>query len=418
MGRIFWLPTRDEREEADMVTSSQWTTIHTLRRHGTAIRAIARMVGLARNTVRAALKLPETPTGARPPRGSAVLRPWRAQLPALALAVGFNAQRLFQDLRDAGYRGGYDVVKRAVAPLRATQEAEATPRFETPAGEQGQVDFGSTWAWLGDVRTRVHCFVLTLGYSRRMYVEWVLDETLATLLACHHHAFEHFGGMPQELLYDNPKTIVRRHDAEGKVLEWHPLLADALAYYGITPRACRVYRAQTKGKVESGIKYVKGNFLPNCRFTSLMDLNAQAATWNAGVADVRIHGTTHQRPLDRFAAEREALTPLGSRPAYVLRHPSGRKVAADGFVDFQANRYSVPPFLVGQGVTVWLRPHGQVEVEHRGEIVARHAELTGRHQWSQAPEHRPAFPGRPPARAPEPPVVIRPLQVYEEVSHG
>lgn len=418
MGRIFWLSTPDRGEEATMLTRDQWTTIQTLRRQGRAIRAIARDLGLARNTVRAALVQPEAPTGARPRRGSRVLGPWLEQLPALAMAVHYNAHRLFQDLRAAGYCGCYDTVKQAVAPLRAAEEEVATVRFETPPGKQGQVDFGSTWAWLGDARVRVHCFVLTLGFSRRMYAEWVLDEALSTFLACHHHAFEHFGGMPQELLYDNPATVVRRHDAEGKVLEWHPTMADALAYYGITPRACHVYRAQTKGKVESGIKYVKRNFLPNRRFAGLADLNAQTAAWNATIADVRIHGTTHERPLARFARERDSLMPLGSRPKYVITHPSGRKVASDGFVDFQANRYSVPPRLAGQGVTVWLRPQGWVEVEHRGEVVARHREMTGRHQVIQDSAHRPVFPGRPPARPMEPPVVIRPLAVYEEVSHG
>lgn len=401
-----------------MLTTDQWTTIQTLRRQGRGIRGIARALDLSRNTVKAALKQPEAPTGARPKRGSRVLGHWLAQLPALAQAVGFNAQRVFQDLRGAGYAGSYLTVQRAVRPLRESATSEAVLRFETAPGEQGQVDFGSTWVWLGIARVRVHCFVMTLGYSRRQYVEWVLDEGLATLLACHHHAFEHFGGMPAELLYDNPKTIVRRHDADGKVLEWHPILSDALAYYGVSPRACRVYRAQTKGKVESGIKYVKRNFVPNRESASLADLNAQTDAWNATIADVRIHGTTHQRPLDRFREEASALLPLGSRPAYVIEHPAGRKVASDGFVDFQANRYSVPPTLVGQGVTVRLRPGGQVEVAHRGEIVARHLEVTGRHQVVQDPAHRPGFPGRPPARAPEPPVVIRPLSVYEEVTHG
>lgn len=418
MGRIFWLPTREGREEADMLTRDQWTTIHTLRRQGRGIRAIGRDLGLARNTVKAALRQPDGPGGQRAPRRRRFLGPWMDQLPALALAVGFNAHRLFQDLRAAGYRGCYDTVKQVVAPLRAQHEAEGVVRYETPAGQQGQVDFGSTWAWLGGVRTRVHCFVLTLGYSRRAYVEWGLDETLGTLLGCLHRAFEQFGGMPAELLFDNPKTIVKRHGADGGVLEWHPVLADALAYYGVVPRACRVYRAQTKGKVESGVKYVKGNFLPNRTFASLADLNQQTAVWNATIADVRVHGTTHQRPLDRFREERGALLPLGSRPRYVMQVPAGRKVASDGFVDFQANRYSVPPRLVGQGVTVRLRPGGIVEVEHRGEVVAQHAELAGRHQVSQQAEHRPSFPGRPPAREPEPPVVIRPLTVYEEVSHG
>lgn len=419
MGRIFCgLSIAERQEEAQMLTQDQWTTIQTLRRQGQSIRGIARDLGLARNTVKAALRQPKAPTGQRARRGSRVLGPWLDQLPALALAVAFNAQRVFQDLRAAGYAGSYRQVQRAVQPWREAHHAEAVVRYETPPGKQGQVDFGSTWVWLGEQRTRVHCFVMTLGYSRRAYVEWVLDEGLATLLACHHHAFEHFGGMPAELLYDNPKTIVKRHGEDGRVLEWHPVLADALGYYGVTPRACRVYRAQTKGKVESGIKYVKRNFLPNRTFSSLVDLNAQTAAWNATIADVRVHGTTHQRPVARFRDEQAALLPLGSRLRYVISTPAGRKVARDGYVEYQANRYSVPPRLVGQGVSVRARPGGWVEVEHRGEVVARHRELQGRHQWSQDPAHRPTFPERTPAGPPEPPVVIRPLSVYEEVARG
>ncbi len=124
-------------------------------------------------------------------------------------------------------------------------------------------------------------------------------------------SFRHFGGVPLSCLYDNPRTQVLGR-SEGKVL-WHPVFEDFARFYGFIPRACRPYRAQTKGKTESGVKYVKRNALAGRRFSSWEELNDWLETWCVTVADLRIHGTTHERPIDRFA--REGLKPLGDRPA-------------------------------------------------------------------------------------------------------
>ena len=153
MGRIFWLPAQDGREGA-MLSKDQWTTIHLLRQQGRPIRALARDLGLSRNTVRAALQQTEAPTGQRPRRGGGVLGPWLGQIAELAAAVGFNATRLYQDLKAAGYAGGYEMVKRAVRTMRAAREQEAVQRYETPPGKQAQVDWGSVLVWFGSVQVR------------------------------------------------------------------------------------------------------------------------------------------------------------------------------------------------------------------------------------------------------------------------
>jgi transposase len=162
-----------------------------------------------------------------------------------------------------GYTGGYDVVKQFVKPLRDAfrRDAEATLRFETAPGVQGQADWGSRFAWFGDKRVRVHFFALVLGYSRRMFSKGYKNERLVHLLAGHEAAFSWFGGRPREILYDNPKTMVKSRDLESGKVAMNPTFRDFSAHYGYRPRFCHPYRARTKGKIESGIKYIKKNFL-------------------------------------------------------------------------------------------------------------------------------------------------------------
>ena len=211
-------------------------------------------------------------------------------------------------------------------------------RFETGPGEQAQVDYGQIWVWIGAQLEKVHLFVFTLGYSRRLYSRGYQNERLSTLLDGHQRAFAWFGGVTVTCLYDNPRTLVLGR-SENKVL-WHPLFEDCARYYGFTPRACQPHRPRTKGKVESGVKYVKRNALAGRRFNSWDELNGWLERWSIEVADLRIHGTTHERPIDRYA--REQLTPLGIRPPYHYQRVQMRQVANDALVMLGAARYSVP----------------------------------------------------------------------------
>ena len=252
--------------------------------------------------------------------------------------------------RPKAFTGGYQQVQRALQPLRTARRwaTRATVRFETGPGEQAQVDFGQLRVWIADVATPVHFFVFTLGFSRRAIVYVYRNERLDTLLDGHERALRHFGGVPLSCLYDNPRTITLGR-AAGLVL-WHPRVEDFARYYGFTPRACQPYRARTKGKVESGVKYVKRNALAGRRFPHWAALEAWLEEWAATVADVRVHGTTHERPIDRFG--RETLTPLGRQPPYHYEATRRRIVAADALVAIAAGRYSVPVRYVGQTVDV------------------------------------------------------------------
>lgn len=188
-------------------------------------------------------------------------------------------------------------------PLRAeaTLASLTQRRFETAPGQQAQVDWGQVKVSFISGPTEVHVFVMTLGYSRRAWAEGFENERMGNLLAAHEHAFEHFGGRCSELLYDRMRTVILG-TTDGRP-RWNPTFEAFARHWGFEPRVCRPYRAQTKGKVESGVKYVKRNFIPGRVFRDLDDFNEQLREWLSSIADVREHGTTHQRPIDRFAEE-------------------------------------------------------------------------------------------------------------------
>ena len=320
---------------------------------GEGVKQIARDLGVDRKTVKAWRR-----RGTWRPRPSGrrrrALEAFADFLDKRAPEVGWNGAVLHRELQGLGFTGGYLQVQRYLQPQRAARQwaAVATTRYETAPGEQAQVDFGQLRVWIGDTETVVHLFVFTLGYSRRLWTRAYPHERLDVVLDAHERAFRWFDGVPLSCLYDNPRTQVlgRR---EGHVL-WHPAFDDFARYYGFTPRACQPYRARTKGKVESGVKYVKRNALAGRRFASWEALNAWLEEWALTVADGRVHGTTHEPPRVRFT--REQLTPLGHRAPYRFEHVRQRRVPADALVAIAAARYSVPVQYVGTTVAVHETP--------------------------------------------------------------
>jgi transposase len=389
---------------------------------GEQIKTIARELGVDKKTIKRWRR-----RGAWQPRATRgyvkAIDVHREFLERRGPEVGWNGIVLLRELRTQGFTGGYQQVQRALQPLRTTRRwaARATVRFETGPGEQAQVDFGQLQVWIGDVATPVHFFVFTLGFSRRAVAYAYRNERLDTLLDGHERALRHFGGVPISCLYDNPRTITLGRSA-GQVL-WHPRFEDFARYYGFTPRACQPYRARTKGKVESGVKYVKRNALAGRRFPHWAALEAWLEEWATTVSDVRIHGTTHERPLDRFA--RETLTPLGSHPPYHYDAPRRRIVAADALVAIAAGRYSVPVRYVGQPVDV--RETATHFVIMAGDTcIAQHVKA-GRHAVVMEPAHYQGLlrPGAPtlveapqwdPAYQALGAVEIRDLAIYEALS--
>jgi hypothetical protein len=231
------------------------------------------------------------------------------------------------------------------------------------------------------------------------------------------------------VLLDNPKALVTHHDRETREVTFNDRFQAFARYWGFRPRACAPCRARTKGKDENGVGYVKKNAVAGRRFASWEAFEAHLAHWMRTVADVRIHGTTGERPVDRFAAaEAAGLRPLDGRPPFFQVRELHRKVQADGTVGIDTNHYSVPWRLIGTDVTVEVSD-GVVRVLRAGTEVARHAQATGRRQRVIDARHldgvvgvRPGGPAAPtPADAVAPrldPDLLRPLAEYEAVIGG
>jgi len=411
--------------EEPLIEESVWGAVRALRERGLSKREIGRELDLDIKTVRKWLRQKWEPQ--RRPGKSRELDRWESFIRGRAPEVGFNAAVLYRELKAQGYEGSYPSLVRYLRPWRQEHRSAetSTVRFETAPGEQAQVDWGSAWVWLGQQRVRVHVFTMVLGYSRRIFARGYSREGLDSLLEGHVHAFEHFGGRTQTILYDNPRTIVLSKDESSGWVEWNAKFKDRMDFYGVTVRLCRYYLAQTKGKVESGVKYVKRNALAGRRFSDLAELNAWLLEWCLEVADQRVHGTTYELPAQRFArAEAAALRSVEARRP--TPQEQSRIVPRDGLVSIEANRYPVPLSWAGHTVRVHLLAE-EILFGREGEEVVRHGRLLGKHQvarWTGPPRSSPAAQ----ASVEGPPrfdpaylgtageVEIRPLGWYQEVA--
>ncbi len=223
-----------------------------------------------------------------------------------------TAQRLFDKIRAAGYAGGYTQVKEYIRQVRPRPAAEPAVRFETPAGFQGQVDFGTFNLPWG----RRYALLVVLGYSRLLWLRFYRRQTMETLNRGLESAFAFFSGVPEELLFDQMRAVVLSDDrlSDGGLVLNTEFLRFA-AHWGFRPRACRPYRAKTKGKVERPIRYVRQSFFYGRTFLNDEDLNAQGERWLEETANVRRHRNIGDSPRERFERdERERMQPLVLEP--------------------------------------------------------------------------------------------------------
>jgi transposase len=395
-----------------------------LKASGMGIQSIAREMGCSKNTVRRYVRAGGW-VAYKPPERKRTLRglePWLAE--RLQQHRG-NADVVRQDLeREHGIAVSLRTVERAVAPFRRELRAAevATIRFETAPGEQLQIDFGETRVPIGGERVRVHLFVATLGYSRRPYVAVFGHERQSAWWQGIEGAFHHFGGRTRELLLDNAKPLVSFHDAQTREVRFNERFHAFCRYWDVVPKACAPYRARTKGKDERGVPYVKRNAIAGHSFESFAALEAHLAWWMREVADMRVHGTTGEIPLERFREqEAAALRPLEGRTTFQPIRECVRRVHADACIELETNRYSVPWRLIGETVTVLVSE--QVRMIHAGELVAEHVRLAGNRRASIQREHLLGIVGaepRPqPANVPAAPAeLLRPLDEYEAIAGG
>ncbi len=355
-----------------MIPVEAWTTIRYLHAQGKPVRAIAKELGVARNTVRAALRHEQPPRYARPKRPNPQLTPFAADIERMALEHQLIGTRSARELRARGYTGGMTALYRPLRDLRAAASPPgAVERFETPPAYQGQFDWSPYRVLLGDQLTPIVVFALTLGYSRRAFYWPSRDETQASVFEALAAAFAHFGGVPKTLLVDNAKVFVT--DARPDRFTWNPRFLELCGHYAIEPVACHPYRPQTKGKVERPFFYLEQHFIKGHTWPDFATLHHDLAAFVADELDLRIHATTREQPARRFEQERPLLTALPAVP-FVSTHELTRTVSRDCLVAFGGSRYSVPWRYAGQRVGVHSSQGVRVSVrDGRGEVIATHA---------------------------------------------
>jgi transposase len=324
--------------EGPMLTAEEQMELEILKKHGASIRELAKATGHSRNTVRRYLRGGEAAAKRKPaPKRAEKLDPFKDYIVARMKAAApdrIPSTVLFREICERGYSGGETRVKQFVRGLVPAVADEPVVRFETESGRQMQAD----WASVGRGGDKLKVFIATLGWSRAAYVEFCDDEKVETLIACHENALRFFGGVAREVLYDNMRTVVLERNTYGRgVHRFHPGFLDYARHAGFLPRLCQPYRAQTKGKVERFIGYLKRSFwvpfVATMRQAGLRPdkhaANAAVARWLREVANARVHATTQEVPAERLAIEARTLQPLSApytaRSLRTITEPPRRK---------------------------------------------------------------------------------------------
>jgi transposase len=362
-----------------------------LHRQGISISAIARRMGLDRKTVRRyiAQGLEPPSYGPRQQRVSQLqaFEPYlRQRLEAFPQLTG---RRLHRELGDLGYTGGYTILTGLLREIRPVEVSAYEVRFETPPGRQAQVDFAHFRTVFADepgVERIIWLFSMVLGHSRMLWGRFVLHQDLQTLLRCHTAAFEALGGVPEQILYDRMRTVFHREDPETSHIVYNRTLLAFARHHGYLPKACKAYRAKTKGKVERPFRYIREDFFLGRHFRNLDDLNAQFRQWLDEVANVRVHATTRRVVGEHFAEERPALQPLAVGPFQAVLRLE-RRITRDGMVSVDGNLYSVPNSTRRRMVEVHSTAN-EVRILEDGTVIAAHPVLDGRGQRHIIAGHR------------------------------
>jgi transposase len=393
--------------------------IHDLKKQGLSNTAIARQLGISRRTVTRRLRQGlEAPSYGPRPAKARLLEPFEGYLRDRVTAwPGLSGRRLLREVKQRGYTGGYSALTNFLREVRPPSAQPYERRFETPPGQQGQVDFAYFEVEFIDapeVKQVVWLFTMALGYSRFLWGRFCPNQKLATVLRCHIDAFAELGGAPEEILYDRMKTVVLGNDEAARAI-YNPSLVALANHYGYQPRACQPYRAKTKGKVERPYRYVRQDFFLARSFRNLDDLNAQFVGWLKEVANPRRHATTKRIVAEAFAEEK--LLPLPAI-AYSAAITIERRISRDGMVSVDGNLYSVPDSTRRRTVEVQIYPK-EIRIFEAGQRIACHPVLPGKHQSRLDPSHRQAPPRQQAVEVdpgPDRGVGTRPLAFYDAVA--
>lgn len=349
------------------------------------IGTIATQLGLHYETVRAALETDRF-NQTRKHRCSQVIDPYLGFIQqTLQQYPRLRATRIYQMIRPRGYLGSISQLRRVINLIRPVAR-EPFLELRTFPAEQAQAD----WAHFGHVvigraRRSLSCLVLTLSWSRALYLEFFFDQTLENLLRGHVAAFNYWVGSPRIILYDNMRSVVL--DRRGDAVQFHPRILELAGHYRFMPRPCRPARGNEKGRVERAIQYIRHSFFAARPFTTLEDFNRQAWQWRDDIAHRRPWRQDDSKTVaDAFSEEQPRLLPLPAHPLECdLVRPihSGKTI----YVRFDLNDYSIPPHAVGRLLSLVASPT-MIRILDGDTEIARHRRCWDRHQLIEDPTHR------------------------------
>lgn len=358
-----------------MVTLEEFMNIFSLQDKGFSISAIHRETGMDRKTIRKYLKLGRHQRPVMKPRKTrgSKLTPFLSRIHSL-LALNeweyIPATVIYERLVEQGFHGSLSLVQKYIQRYKRLHRSSVVVRFETGPGEQAQVDWGEKK--IRDPRSgitrKVYIFCMTLCWSRMRFVHFCPKADMYHFLLGHQLAFDYFGGIPGEILYDQNRCVLLKPGS--KAVEFNRRMIDFAHYYGFLPRVCRPYRAQTKGKVENLVKYVKRNFLSTQTTYHPEPLNQRKREWVNRI-NRKVHSTTGEIPFKRWRAE--GLTPVPRMDHYDLYYLETRKVFTDSTFSYQSRRYSVPPDYIGKFISIKFRPENKrIDVFYNDRLITQH----------------------------------------------
>lgn len=371
-----------------MITVDQFMDIKFRRQNGQSIGSIEQSTGHARNTVRKVLRGEHTIENPKPRTKvfsrASKLDEFKDYIRKRVDEFDLSPTRILPEIQQMGYSGGVHTLRRFVQSIKKESKRldVATVRFETPPGKQAQCDWGHVGKFqdAGGKLVDVYVFVMVLGYSRQLFIRFTTSMKIPTLIDCHQRAFEYFHGVPQSILYDNMSQV---RSGPNRLNE---TFADFASHFGFEIDTHRPYRPRTKGKVERAVDYIKESFLNGRNFAGLDELNVLGLEWLESTANVRVHGTTGQKPHELWLQEKDQLIQLSSLRPYSPTIRVDRKVSSDTFVSFEKSRYSVPPAYIGKQVELCSFA-GSIVIRCQDVIIAEHLEAASPGQTVMDAKH-------------------------------
>ena len=313
---------------------------------------------------------------------SSKLDPFKPAIVKMLESHPYTAKQILQKIQEESFNGGYTIVKDYVAKIRP-KRSPAFLKLSFAPGECAQVDWGSFGSIeIGETHRRLSFFVMVMCYSRMMYLEFTVSQTMEHWLSCHQNALQFFQGVPKKIMVDNLKSAVIKR-AVGQAPVFNQRYMDFANHYGFTVVPCGVAKGNEKGRVESGVGYVKKNFLAGLTLPTFEALQVGGKEWLTSIANQRIHGETRKQPQELFAEER--FNPLPVEP-YDCSNISQRRASSQFRIALDGNHYSVPAEYAGSRLTVKTYPD-RLCIYDYDKLVARHPRSYNRHRDFEDPDH-------------------------------